>query len=112
YFKFQPLIRTGSMTTTRSNVYAVWVTIGFFEVEPATPWAALTAPQKDAFGNNKTIYNRVYPEGYQLDREAGIDTGETRRLRGFYIIDRSMPAGFEPGSDLNVENTIRLKRRI
>jgi hypothetical protein len=23
-----------------------------------------------------------------------------------------MPAGFEPGSDLNVENTVRLRRRI
>jgi hypothetical protein len=107
-FRYGPMIRLDNLTTTRSNVYAVWVTIGFFEVEPAPAYS----PRGDTSFGSQAMYNRVYPDGYALGREAGLDTGENRRLRGFYIIDRSMPAGFEPGSDLNVENTIRLKRRI
>ena len=57
-------------------------------------------------------YDQVYPEGYQLGQEVGIETGDTRRHRGFYIVDRTLPVGFKPGEDLNVENMIRLRRRI
>jgi hypothetical protein len=110
--KYEPMTRLASMATTRSNVYAVWVTIGFFEVEPAQDLNTFNTQNGVTPLTSTTLYYRVYPDGYQLGREAGLDTGDNRRLRGFYIIDRSMPAGFEPGSDLNVENTIRLKRRI
>ena len=34
------------------------------------------------------------------------------RARGFYIVDRTEEVGFKPGEDLNVERTIRLRRRI
>jgi hypothetical protein len=113
YFRYAPMMRMANLTTTRSNVYAVWVTIGFFEVDPA--------PTKQDFSNNNgklsgqlldELYQRVYPDGYQFGREAGSETGEIRRLRSFYIIDRSLPAAFEPGVDHNVENVIRLRRRI
>jgi len=109
YFRYRPMTRLANLVTTRSNVYAVWVTIGFFEVEDAPAWA--NANQAN-FNNNQALYNRVYPDGYTLSREAGVDTGDTRRIRGFYIIDRSLPAAFEPGADHNVENVIRLRRRI
>jgi hypothetical protein len=42
----------------------------------------------------------------------GIDTGNARRHRAFYIVDRTLPVAFKPGSDLNVEQMIRLRRRI
>jgi hypothetical protein len=47
-----------------------------------------------------------------LGREVGSDTGDVKRARGFYIIDRSAEVGFKPGEDLNVERMIRLRRRI
>ena len=34
YFRYQAIQRLGNLTTTRSNVYAVWITVGYFEVEP------------------------------------------------------------------------------
>lgn len=112
FFRYQPMVRLDNLTTGRSNVYAVWVTIGFFEVEPVDQWADLDTTAQAKFGGDQSLYNRVYPEGYMFTREDGVDVGNTRRLRGFYIIDRTKMAGFEPGADHNVEEVIRLRRRI
>ena len=113
FFRYQPMVRLDNLTTGRSNVYAVWVTIGFFEVEDAPSKSDFAAANGGLSDPQLTeLYNRVYPEGYAFAREDGVDVGNTRRLRGFYIIDRTKIAGFEPGADHNVENVIRLRRRI
>jgi hypothetical protein len=83
------------MMTTHSNVFAVWVTVGYFEVEP-----------------NPTGVDAAHPEGYRLSREVGIDTGEIKRHRGFYLIDRSIPVAFEPGENHNVDQAILIRRFI
>jgi hypothetical protein len=79
FFRYQTVSRLTNLVTVRSNVFAVWVTIGF-STSP-TSWS-----------------------------EAGIDTGEIRRHRGFFIIDRSIPVGFEPGQDHNVRDAILVRR--
>ncbi|MDC0937287.1 hypothetical protein OAS39_13460, partial [Pirellulales bacterium] len=117
YFRYQPMTRLDNLVTTRSNVYAVWITIAFFEVEPAPSWIndeahPVTGTSMQTMFPTQALYNRVYPDGYMLAKESGAETGETRRLRGFYVIDRSIPVGFEPGADHNVEDAIRLRRRI
>jgi hypothetical protein len=109
FFRLAPMVRLDNLVTTRSNVYAVWVTIGFFEVEAAPTQAQFTNLNP---GAPVQLYNRVYPDGYQFGKEAGLDEGDVKRLRGFYIIDRTRPAAFEPGMDHNVDQVIRLKRRI
>jgi hypothetical protein len=114
YFQFQPMVRLDNLVTNRSNVYAVWVTIGFFEVEEAPIYNDFRTTNGNLPDNAETqaLYNRVYPDGYAFGREDGVDVGNTRRLRSFSIIDRTMMAGFEPGADHNVENVVRLRRRI
>ena len=92
-FRYDSLQRLGNLVTTQSNVYAVWMTIGYFEVAPIS-------------------VSLGHPDGYELGRELGIDTGEIRRHRAFYIIDRSIPVAFEPGQDHNAEKTIQLQRFI
>ena len=58
-------------------------------------------------------YNpQVYPEGYTLGQELGVDGGDVTRHRAFYVIDRSIPVGFVPGEDLNTEEAILLRRFI
>ena len=69
------------MTTTRSSVFSVWITIGYFEVDA---------------------------EGL-IGAEVGSETGEIRRDRGFYMIDRSIPVAFEPGKNHNVDRAILVR---
>jgi hypothetical protein len=108
--------RMENLVTNRSNVFAVWITVGYFEVERAPDWndpnLATRTAIRARFNDDINLYNRVYPEGYMLGRELGSDTGDTTRHRGFYIIDRSAEVGFKPGQDLNVEKAILLRRRI
>jgi len=93
YFRYQAIHRLGNLATTRSNVYAVWITVGYFEVTP-------------------TQSGTVFPDGYMLGQELGSDTGEIERHRAFYMIDRSIPVGFDRGKDLNCEKAILVKRYI
>ena len=95
YFKYQSISRLSNLLSAHSNVYAVWMTLGLFEVE-----------------NNPTGVDQVHPDGYRLSREVGIDSAEIKRHRSFYIIDRSIPVAFEPGHDHNTEQTIVLQRFI
>jgi hypothetical protein len=74
FFRHQTASRLANTVTIRSNVFAVWITIGYFD------------------GNSE-----VTP---------------IRRHRGFYIVDRSIPVGYQPGKDLNVEDAIILRRII
>jgi hypothetical protein len=89
----KPLHKLGGLTTTRSSVYAVWVTLGFFECD-------------------QVPIDEGHPDGYRLGREAGIDTGEVRRHRAFFIVDRSIPVGFQRGEAHNTEKAILLRRFI
>jgi hypothetical protein len=96
YFHHQPLLRTRNLLTTRSNVYAIWITVGYFEVR----------------STNTSGPKSQYPDGYQLWGEMGSDTGEIKRHRAFYIYDRSIPVAFERGKDHNIADGILLKRFI
>ena len=99
YFRRQEINRLGNLVTTRSNVYAVWMTVGFFEVEPSP----------DA---NTPAGLKVHPDGFRLGKELGEENGTVQRHRAFYIIDRSVPVAFEPGENHNVDRAIKLRRFI
>jgi hypothetical protein len=93
YFSYQALQRLSNLVTCRSNVYALWLTIGYFEVE----WK-----QHPVTGQWQ----------WELGQEVGIDTGTVQRHRAFYIIDRSIPVAFEPGQNHNVDKCVVLRRFI
>jgi hypothetical protein len=109
YFYYQPFGELANKLTTRSNVYAVWVTIGYFEV---TPWYGVNAMTGAPNTSGTMTIDPAHPDGYQLGQELGADTGEITRHRGFYIIDRTIPVGFQRGQDLNSDKAVLLKRFI
>ncbi|MGI8977778.1 MAG: hypothetical protein ACR2FY_00990 [Pirellulaceae bacterium] len=103
YFRYQAMQKVGNLFSTNSNCYAVWITMGYFEVEgndadndPATP----------------ATIDAAHPDGLRLAQEVGVDTGEVKRHRAFYIIDRSIPVGYEPGHRHNTDKAVLLKRFI
>ncbi len=93
YFRYESIRYLGNLVTTHSNVFAVWITVGYFEVQTDT-----IAP--------------INPDGFQLGQELGSDQADIRRHRAFYIIDRTIPVGFELGVNHNVDDAIILRRFI
>ena len=85
FLRYQPINRMGNLTTTRSNVYAVWMTLGFFETK----------------SDGDLVPGPVEAGGSGLERH-----------RAFYMIDRSIPVGYENGHDHNTEDVFRVKRYI
>ena len=81
----------GGVATNRSSVFAIWVTVGYFE------W--------DNEGNEL----RNMGGG---GTEYGTETGTVERSRGFFMFDRSIPMAYEPGEDHNVDRGILLQSLI
>jgi hypothetical protein len=104
YFRYHGVGRLSNMVSNTSNVYAVWITVGYFEVEPNVP--------DDAPVGTPPIVDQAHPDGFRLGKELGTETGNVKRHRGFYIIDRSVPVAFEPGKNHNVDNAVLLRRFI
>ncbi len=107
YFRYQDYIKLGNVATTHSNVYAVWVTMGMFELERVQSDNS-QAPNFRA----PSVIGTTNPDGYRLVREMGTDTGDIQRHRAFMLIDRSIPVGFQRGENLNVDKAIRVRRII
>ena len=72
YMTYQPLTRLGNFVTNRSNVFAVWITVGYFEMEKAPSWDEPSVQLRfggDGMPNSPAslaaleLYNRAYPEG-------------------------------------------------
>ncbi len=76
----QLMAKINNNLTTRSNVFAVWVTVGYFEVHtqtldpnPAVPFNPITNPYVDKLG-----------------AEIGRADGQQKRHRFFAVVDRSV----------------------
>jgi hypothetical protein len=73
-----------NLTTVRTHQYAVWITVGFFEVKRQGDIVML------AQGLPQLAFDVMGPE-------VGALNGQSVRYRGFFLIDRLRLAGFNPG---------------
>lgn len=80
-----PSSRLSNLASDQSNTFAVWITVGLFEVDSAT---------------------------LSVGDEVGSNTGQRRRFRSFHIIDRSIPVMYQPGQMNNARDTVVLSRNL
>jgi hypothetical protein len=78
------MMRLSNLTTSRSNVFAVWTTVGLFAIEP----------------------HPTRPDQLALGAEYGLEEGKNVHFKSFMIIDRSIPVGYRPGVPLNSNEAI------
>jgi hypothetical protein len=115
YFRNQKRQRMANMTTQRSSVFAVWITVGYFELEevpvaipnnPNLTIGMIAGNPPAAFSNGLVEWRTA------VGREYGLDRGQVRRDRAFYVVDRSIPVGFFPGENLNVDKAVLTRRYL
>lgn len=111
FFRYQLYTKLSNTITTRSNVYAIWVTVGYFECERVQP-NVIYPVQFGHVNANEFATKHRFPDGYRIIRELGSDNGETQRHRAFAILDRTIPVGFLRGENLNVDRCFLIKRIV
>ena len=109
YMALENAMRLSDVTTARSNVFAVWMTVGYFEVEKFDNYSTWSNKYGSQLSHivSDAMYEAVYPDGCVLGAEKGLNDGTVRRHRAFYLIDRSVPVGnFERGKKLDDINEV------
>ena len=107
YTALENVMRLSDVTTTRSNVFAIWVSIGYFDVERFADRTALLAKYPALTHiDSDVMFKDVYPDGCVLGAERGLDDGTVRRYRAFYLLDRSTPVGYRYDNEMNVRGVI------
>jgi large repetitive protein len=87
YFRTEMLQKAMNLTTVRTHQYAVWITIGFFEVKRQGDLQMAGAGAGTAAA---TLAFDI------LGPEIGASTGQTTRYRGFFLVDRLQLTAYDP----------------
>lgn len=91
-FQTELLQKMSNLTTVRTHQYAVWLTVGLFEVTKTGDPA------------------KLIPD--TLGREIGASAGSNSRYRSFFIVDRTRATGFNPYNPGDHRELIVYRRRI
>ena len=92
YFRSEWLQSVMNLTTVRSHQFAVWMTVGFFEVKRRGK-PSLAAPNP-----NQAVD--------LLGREIGLPGKPRVRHRAFFVLDRSRAGGLNPVGTDDIHNVI------
>jgi hypothetical protein len=87
-----------NLTTPRTHQYAVWMTIGFFEVKRQGDQGMFVFDPRLAFDI--------------LGPEIGAANGKSTRYRGFFLVDRLKLTGFNPASPTGFRQAVVYRQRI
>lgn len=96
-------IRTGTTITTSTNSL-------MHTAIDRNPWHGIYTAMRLA--NTATVRSNVFGIWVTLREAIPGDPESVKLHRAFYIVDRSIPVGYEPGKDHNVRDAIRLRRII
>ncbi len=91
-YRIEWMQKVMNLTTVRTHQFAVWITIGFFEVLKA---GSPTVGVPDVLG-----------------QELGSAAGKNVRYRSFFLLDRTRAAGFNPYNPGDFRDVVTYRRRI
>jgi hypothetical protein len=98
YWRSEQLQKAMNLTTVRTHQYAVWITIGFFEVKRQGDLGMFAT-------NPQLAFDIMGPE-------IGAANGKRTRFRGFYLVDRLQLTGFNPNSPGQFRSAVVYSKRI
>ena len=98
-WRLEMMQRVMNETTVRTHQYAVWITVGFFEILKQGDLSNL------AQGNPVLAFDIMGPE-------VGAVTGKGVRYRGFFLVDRTKLAGFNPSNTGSFRNAVVYRKVI
>ena len=108
-FRVETLEKMMNLTTTRTHQFAVWFTVGFFEViQPGNP-AGVFQPLTQPTALNP---NPIDPALDQLGQEIGLSTGRNIRYRSFFLVDRTRATGLNSHNPTDFRECVTYRRRI
>jgi large repetitive protein len=84
-WRIEMLQRVMNLTTVRTHQYAVWITVGFFEVKRRGDAGMI------ASADPRLAFDILGPE-------IGLNGNKLLRYRGFFLVDRLKLNGFDPTS--------------
>ena len=85
YFRTEMLQKAMNLTTVRTHQYAVWITVGFFEVTRQGDLLMISSPAP------WLAFDILGPE-------LGTSSGQATRYRSFFIVDRLQLYKFDPNT--------------
>ncbi|WZO97201.1 hypothetical protein EP7_004224 [Isosphaeraceae bacterium EP7] len=106
YFRTEMLQKVMNLTTVRTHQFAVWITVGFFQV---------VRPGNATFINPDPTYLPdviAQPQPDELGPEIDLELGRNRRFRSFFVLDRTRLNGFNPGNPQDFRDVVTYRRRI
>lgn len=103
YFRTEALQKAMNLTTVRTHQYAVWITVGFFEV------LRQGDPDMAGYGMNTAAAALAFDI---LGPELGASSGQTTRYRGFFIVDRLQLHKFDPNTPDNFRPAVVYRQAI
>ena len=92
YYRTELIQKLSNLTTPRTHQFAVWLTVGFFEVADSGDRAQLVP---DVMGP-----------------EIGASSGKIERYRAFFVLDRSKATGYDPRNPGDYRDVVLYSRRI
>jgi hypothetical protein len=98
YYRSEWMQRMLNLTTTRTHQFAVWITVGFFEV---------TIP-----GNPQLVQSNPGAAYDRLGLELGALEGSNIRHRAFFLLDRTRAIGFRPSTPGDFRDVIVYRKQI